>query len=150
MADQNEAELVTLEEAVNKVKKWTDEKDWQNAKEGCEEILAVDPQNKEILDILDNVNKNLGQKETTDEIPAFNLNMQAKQEPAPAPEVKQTTPPPPTTTLPQEEKAEKKSSNTGIIITAIIFILILGGLVALFLMGWLNPFYNWLLGLFGL
>jgi cobalamin biosynthesis Mg chelatase CobN len=62
MADQNqnEADVVTIKEAVDKVKKWAEEKDYEKVKEGSQEILEVEPDNEEIKKLLSEAETALG------------------------------------------------------------------------------------------
>jgi len=154
MDQQNDAQLVTLDEAVGKVKKWAETGDWQDAKEGCEEILAVNSENKEILAILDKANKALKPQEAPAE-PLKVVMPPAVVTPAPVtptPVPKAAVKPVVKSPVAEAKKAEPKeeSGNLGLIITSAVFIVIFSGLVYSFLQGWLNPFYNWILGLFGL
>jgi len=153
MAEQNQnpEEVVTLAEAVDTVKNWAKDKDYEKVKQGCEEILAVDAQNKEIRDLLDLANKSLSPN-----IAPAAAAKEPETAPAPAPK---PTPIPSPAIMPVKEEVNKeplaeektpKNSRTGQIVVIVVFVLILGGLIFSFTQGWLNPIYDWILGLFGL
>ena len=59
MSEQDSGQVVTLTEALEQVKKWAKEKNYEQVKEGCEEILQVEPDNKEIKDLLEQANNAL-------------------------------------------------------------------------------------------
>lgn len=64
--NQDAGNPVTIEEAVEQVKKWADAKDYEKVKEGCEEILEAEPDHEELKELLETANKNLqtdGQQE---------------------------------------------------------------------------------------
>lgn len=177
MDEPKQAEVVTIKEAIEKVKKWIEEKNFEKAKQGCEEILAVEKDNAEIKALLEKANQGLGVKaETPSTAPTAPV--------APAPEIKkeETTNkvseimPKPTKEIaqtpnmimkPKENKPEevkpelkpkdetkpvkiKKHFPLVKVILIIILLGIIGGLILAFLQGWLNPAFDWILGLLGL
>lgn len=218
MDKPQQAEVVTIKEAVEKVKNWIKEKDFEKAKQGCEEILAVEKDNAEVKALLEEANKGL---EGAPKEPAVAATPEPAA-PAPAPETKpvpEPTPAPTPTPEPkpaepvspatpekvsevmpktepkpevkeepketpvtnkekgptpdmimnpdvkkedkkeekpkvEEEKKkepkQKKHFPIGKLIIIIVLIGIVGGLVFAYLQGWLNPAFEWLLGLLGL
>lgn len=54
--NQQSGEVVTIKEAIEKVKNWLAEKDYEKAKQGCNEILEVEPDNPEIKGLLAKIN----------------------------------------------------------------------------------------------
>jgi hypothetical protein len=175
MDDQNQAQVVTIEEAIADIKKWAAEKDWEKVKEGCEEVLDVNPDNKELKDLLDQANKALNPMPAAPApvaAPAVTPIVPAPVvAPTPAPvltPLEQAHTPAPTPTAQaqapadifkktseqkievKKEKKPREKGKLGMVVATIIFVLILGGLGYSFYMGLLNPFYDWILRLFGL
>ena len=204
MADQNNSQPVTIKDAILQVKKWASEKNYEQVKQGCEEILQVDPDNKELKDLLEEAKKALNPQPVAGPAPVQTPVAPAPSPAAPAPvaaPVKPVTAPiapaPATVTTTvttttvsapaapkapaaqpsaadifkkpsepvkpapveplkveivkkEEKKVTEKSGLTGEIITIAVFAAILGGFIYAFTQGWINPFYDWILGLFGL
>ena len=179
MNDQNNSQAVTIQQAVGQVKKWAEEKNYEQVKQGCEEILEIEPNNQEIKNLLEEANKALNPQAAAapaEPAPAAPMSTPAPvAEPTPVPDVqptpedifkkpeepvKQAEPAQPAiepaTEMPAEtEKKEEKNSNeksglTGKIIVIVVFLALLGGFVFSFMQGWLNPLYDWILGIFGL
>ena len=204
MADQNNSQVVTINDAIAQVKKWAAEKNFEQVKEGCEEILQVEPDNKEVKGLLDEALKALLPQPIAAAAPV--VPQAPVQTPAPAPAAPiapvepikpavsiTPTPAAQTATAPivnpvpaaqptpadifkktteplkkeeikteiktsetkskeviKESKSAEKSGKLGTIITIAVFAALLGGFVYSFIQGWLNPFYDWILGLFGL
>ena len=161
MDDQQSADVVTIKEAIEKVKKWSEEKDYEKVKEGSEEILAVEPDNEEIKALLETANKELGGQAPAVE-PEPETVPEPVSEPTPEPEpqpemeqmdVEPTSEPAPETAKeekPAEEAKPKGKSGMGKLVLVVVLILILGGLAVSFFMGWLNPVFESALGLLGL
>ena len=88
---QNTGEIVTIDEAISKVKAWTETKEFDKVKEGCDEILEVAPDNTEIKALLEEAEKALsGGGLTTPEVaPEPEVVKEVAEEPIaePAPEV---------------------------------------------------------------
>jgi hypothetical protein len=185
MNDQDASQVVTLVEAVNQVKKWFEEKNYDQAIEGCKEILQIEPENKEIKDLLEKANNALKPQPTavatapilTPAAPVAKPAAAPAPVVAPAPAVTPAAAPkavpaqaspsdifnkPVAVKAKVDEKkpempvkkasapAKEKSGMLGTVVTIVIFLALLGGFVYSFLQGWLNPFYDWILGLFGL
>jgi len=171
MDEQKQAEVVTLKEAVEKVKTWIKEKDFEKAKQGCEEILAVEKDNTEVKALLDQANQGLpGDKpaETTPEISTPVTNEETVKKinevvPEQKPKVEPQTKPEETPStimkknkdikpaeIKEEKTVEKKHFPIGKLILIILLILIIGGLVFAFIQGWLNPIFKWAFDLLGL
>lgn len=183
MDKPQQAEVVTIKEAVEKVKNWIKEKDFEKAKQGCKEILAVEKDNAEVKALLEESNKGLGgapkaapatpatPEKVNEVIPKPETKPEIKEKPKEAP-----TPTPTPALAPKQEKAptpdmimkpdvkkeEKKEEEKkkepkpkkhfplGKLIAIIVLLGIAGGLVFTYLQGWLNPAFEWLLGLLGL
>ena len=205
MNNQDASNVVTLVEAINQVKKWAEEKNYEQVKKGCEEILQIESDNKEIKDLLEKANNALKPQATAVAPAPIAASVAAAPAPiltpaapvatapvatapfvTPTSAAKPTAVPKPVTPAPApkavpaqaspsdifnkpsavkakaEEKkpemplkkasapAKEKSGMLGTVITIVIFLALLGGFVYSFIQGWLNPFYDWILGLFGL
>lgn len=177
MDKQEQAEVVTIKEAADKVKSWIAEKDFEKAKQGCEEILAVEKDNTEIKALLDQANAGLEGKpepapaapapkpevkeETTDKIkevvPQEAPKVEAPVSAAPTPDMimkpKEEAKPEVKEEKPKKEDAKpmvKKHFPIGKLILIILMIAIAGGLVFTYIQGWLNPAFDWILDLLGL
>jgi len=201
MNNQDASNVVTLVEAINQVKKWAEEKNYEQVKKGCEEILQIESDNKEIKDLLEKANNALKPQATAvapapiaasvaaaptpiltpaapvATAPFVTPTSAAKPTAVPAPVVTPTPSPkavpaqaspsdifnkPSAVKAKVDEKkpempvkkapapAKEKSGMLGTVITIVIFLALLGGFVYSFIQGWLNPFYDWILGLFGL
>ncbi|MBA4336188.1 hypothetical protein C0416_00245 [bacterium] len=133
MDESKQAEVVTIKQAVEKVKNWIEEKDFEKVKQGCEEILSVEKENVEVKSLLNLAKKELGEKPIT-AVPVVK----------PTPQVE--------TELKKEVSKQivQKKSHIGKIILTILLLAVTGGLVFAFISGWLNPLFERLLGLFGL
>jgi hypothetical protein len=168
MDEQKQAEVVTIKEAADKVKSWIAAKDFEKAKQGCEEILAVEKDNAEIKALLDQANAGLEGKpepalkeETTDKVKEV-VPQETPKEEAPAPAVqtpdmimkpKEEAKPEVKEEKPKKEDAKpmvKKHFPIGKLILIILMIAIAGGLVFTYIQGWLNPAFEWVLELLGL
>jgi len=137
MDESKQAEVVTIKQAVEKVKNWIEEKDFEKVKQGCEEILSVEKENVEVKSLLDLAKKELGEKPIT-AVPVMEPVVK------PTPQVN--------TELKKEVSKQivQKKSHIGKIILTILLLAVTGGLVFAFISGWLNPLFERLLGLFGL
>ncbi|MBD3157041.1 hypothetical protein GF369_04415 [Candidatus Peregrinibacteria bacterium] len=102
MDKPKQAEVVTIQEAVEKVKKWLQEKDYKKAKQGCEEILAVEKDNAEVQKLLEEAKKGLG--ENTNKAPKPSNDMPTPTPPKPSSE---KTPPPQVKPEETTKKVEK-------------------------------------------
>lgn len=173
MDKPKQADVVTIQEAVEKVKKWLKEKDYKKAKQGCKEILAVEKDNAEVQKLLEEAKKGLGDNKTDNSkpSPATPTPTPPKASSKKTPEKEQKTDKPSMQTpesIMKKEKSEtptpvekknqsdhpkapaKHSSPLGKIILLIILLVAIAGLVFAFFQGWLNPAFDWLLNIFGL
>lgn len=167
MDEPKQAEVVTIKEAVEKVKTWIAEKDYEKAKQGCEELLAVEKDNAEIKALLDEANQGLGGQaevpivkleETTDKISEVIPQEAPKKEespetPAMIMKTEEATKPVEKEAAASEEKLKpvvKKSFPVGKVILIVLLLVITGGLVFAFLQGWFNVAFEWILRLLGL
>ena len=168
---------MTIKEAADKVKSWIAEKDFEKAKQGCEEILAVEKENAEIKALLNQANAGLEGKpepapkapepkpevkeETTDKIKEVVPQDAPKEEipmaAAPTPDMimkpKEEAKPELKEEKPKKEGSKpmvKKHFPIGKLILIILMIAIAGGLVFAYIQGWLNPAFEWVLELLGL
>jgi hypothetical protein len=138
MDEAKQAEVVTIKEAVEKVKNWIEEKDFEKVKQGCEEILSVEKDNVEVKSLLDLAKKELGEKpETT--TPVI-IDSTVKPIPIIETELKKEIP----------KQTIQKKSHIGKIILTVLLLVVIGGLVFAFISGLLNPVFERILGLFGL
>lgn len=145
MDKPKQADVVTIQEAIEKIKKWLQEKDYKKAKQGCEEILAVEKDNAEAQKLLEEAKKELGESASKDQ--TKNTDM-----PTPTPEsIMAKSPSVEGKDQPSHpKKPSKHSSPIGKIILIILILGFIGGSVFAFLQGWLNPAFDWLLNILGL
>jgi cobalamin biosynthesis Mg chelatase CobN len=178
MDDNSTPEVVTEDEAINKVKKWVEEMDWEKAQEGCIEILEVDPNNEEIKTLLAQAEKGLAERPTEAVAPGATVGssmervitseaeptktvaeqpqtgVQPAATPTPQQPTQATTPAPVTPTATQAPAAEptplpQRKSKSTVMIAAIVGFLILALLIIALVFGWLNPLFDWIFSLIG-
>lgn len=168
MDEPKQAEVVTIKEAIEKVKGWIAEKDFEKAKQGCEEILSVEKDNAEVKTLLEQANKGLGGITEIPEVKKVDTTAKINEViPQAAPKIEEA-PKTPDMIMKTEEKKEepklveekpkdvgtkplvKKSFPLGKVILIILLLGIIGGLVFSYVQGWLNPAFEWVFGLFGL
>lgn len=235
MDDQQKdsAEVVTINEAIKKLNDWLSEGDYEKVKQGAEEILEVEPDNKEAKELLSKAESKSG-AETAEKTPppaeeekkpaeepsepeepvkeegTFNVESEAEPEkpaeapvqpepekPAEKPEIKVETQQPSTkpdsepekpepkpeaekeagptpyeifgakkekkeeqkpekpeeviesTKVEEKKPAEKQKGSKALWILVILFLLVIGGLVGAFFMGFLDPFFDWIFDILG-
>lgn len=174
MDDNSTPDVVTEDEAIEKVKRWVEEMDWEKAQEGCKEILEVDPGNEDIKALLAQAEKGLAERPTEAIAPSASIErapsseatseiLQEKTEPKeeaeapakPQEETPATTPPGaseakqiPTPTAQPAPTPQRKSKST-VIIAAIVGFIIVALLILALVFGWLNPVFDWVFGLIG-
>ncbi len=73
MDKPKQAEVVTIQGAIEKVRKWLKEKDYKKAKQGCEEILAVEKDNAEVQKLLEEAKKGLGENTSEKQKPKSDM-----------------------------------------------------------------------------
>jgi len=140
MDESKQAEVVTIKQAVEKVKNWIEEKDFQKVKQGCEEILSVEKDNTEVKNLLELAQKELGEGP---KIATPVIEPVVKPTPQIEPEIKKEVPQ-------VAQPTGQRKSHIGKIILTVLLLAIIGGLVFAFINGWLNFVFERLLGLFGL
>ena len=177
MDKPKQADVVTIQEAIEKIKKWLQEKDYKKAKQGCEEILAVEKDNAEAQKLLEEAKKELGESASknqtkNEDMPTPTPAKAPSMEPSstqkkPEEKKKETTKKPKKAPTPESimaksssvegkdqpshpKKPSKHSSPIGKIILIILILGFIGGSVFAFLQGWLNPAFDWLLNILGL
>jgi len=166
MDDAPTPEVVTEDEAIDKVKRWIEEMDWEKAKEGALEILEIDPNNEEVKAFLAQAEKGLAERPTEAVKPAEMVADKAAEvapkaepqpaaAPAPAPQqpAQSTTQAPAPAAQPAPAAApaplpQRKSKST-VIIAGVAGFLILVLLILALVFGWLNPVFDWIFGLIG-
>jgi len=165
------AEVVTIKEAVKKVENWIVEKDFEKAKQGCKEILAVEKNNTEIQTLLNQANQGLEENSknlpnsTTDKIKEVIPKEETPLSPPPVEPIGSAKTPDmimntnnkkeaviesPSTPKKEVETTVKKSFHTGRIILIILLLAIIGALIFTFIRGWFDPVFDWILNLLGL
>ncbi|MFC1600297.1 hypothetical protein ACFL3T_04685 [Patescibacteria group bacterium] len=171
MDESSTPEVVTENEAIDKVKKWIEELDWEKAKEGCMEILEIDPNNETVKALLAQAEKGIAERPTEAVAPvetvvkAAGAIEESSMERAPASEASQATPPGAKNEVSSLERApaseakpepatepaplpQRKNKST-VIIAFIVGFLILVLLILALVFGWLNPVFDWIFGLIG-
>jgi len=113
MDKPKQAEVVTIKEAIEQVKNWIVEKNFEKAKQGCNEILAVEKNNTEVKDLLDQANHGLENKEKpTESIPPQTPALESQPTPTFTPDIhpdavkKEETVAKISEVIPQEPKTE--------------------------------------------
>lgn len=172
MDENSTPEVVTEDEAIDKVKRWVDEMDWEKAQEGCKEILEIDPNNEDVKALLAKAEQGLAERPTNAVAPSEVVNKAASEVAKPAENIAekpQTSVPPAATPPPQEPvqasaaapqqapqvpsaqpapMPQRKNKST-VIIVSILGFLILALLIIALVFGWLNPVFDWVFGLIG-
>ena len=149
MDDNSTPEVVTEDEAIEKVKAWIAQMDWEKAKEGSLEILEIDPNNEEVKVLLTQAEKGIAERPTEAVKPVETVVKAAAEVPTPTntpatppsqPQPKAQTPVPqpavaqaPTAT-PASMPARK--SKTTVIIAGIVFFLVVVLLILALVFGW--------------
>lgn len=174
MDDNSTPEVVTEDEAIDKVKTWIKEMDWEKAIEGCKEILEVDPNNEEAKTLLEKAEKGLTDRPTEAVGPSEVVNKVATEAAQPAeniaekPQAQAVAPVPPAPQQPIQPSAPtatpvpkqqapaaqpapvpQRKNKSSVIIAGIIGFLILVLLIVALVFGWLNPVFDWIFGLIG-
>lgn len=157
MDDNSTPEVVTEDEAIEKVKAWIAQMNWEKAQEGCKEILEIDPNNAEIMDLLAQAEKGIAERpaETTtpdqvvaqkaaevapkpSEVVTPTPSTPPPQQPTPAPAVQPTAPAavPTQTPAPAPAPIPARKSKTTVIIAGIVFFLVVVLLILALVFGW--------------
>lgn len=76
---------ITISEALQKIHEWMDEKNYEKAIQGCQEILQIDPENTEVKTIMENAETL--KKNTPSPVPETTEEKIILEDPLPSPEL---------------------------------------------------------------